>query len=101
MMAAASASSTTVQMVQKAQERRSAWTILETQAWKIATWPMFHGETIDKLERAVKVHDSEFKFPQRNEILAIEEIRKHLNAATQALTKCQDDAEGHRIQNQV
>jgi hypothetical protein len=72
--------------------------------WKFRHGKDQHGlcftETINKLEQAVQTHDSEFKFPQRDETLAIEEIRKNLNAATKVLTKCQDDAEGHCIQNQ-
>jgi hypothetical protein len=56
--------------------------------------------TIKKMEKSVKVHDPEFAFPFKDEELSIEEIREHFSAATTALAKCQNDAEGHRIQCQ-
>ena len=72
--------------------------------WKFrhseALFDLCYSENIDKLEAAVRAHDPSFSFPFKYEVLPIEEIRIHFNAATKALTKCQDNAEGHRIQNQ-
>ena len=60
-----------------------------------------YSENIARLEAAVRVHNQGFSFPYRDEILTIEEIRKHYNKATKDLTKCQANAEGHRIQSQM
>jgi hypothetical protein len=59
-----------------------------------------YDENIQRLKDAVRAYNPDFSFPLKDEILTIEEIRKHYSAATKALSKCQENAEGHRIQCQ-
>jgi hypothetical protein len=72
--------------------------------WKFrhseALFDLYYSENSDKLEAAVRAHDQSFSIPFKYEVLPIDKIRIHFNAAHKALTNCKDNAEGHRIQNQ-
>jgi hypothetical protein len=91
--------SATVQMVGQTEEcglLRRYWKFRHSEA----LYDLCYSDIIDKLEAAVWAHDLSFSFPFKDDVLPIEDFRIHFNAATKALTKCQDNAAGHRIQNQ-